>query len=252
MTKVRDIIDFIDGIAPFDTALDFDNVGLMVGGVNTEIKTVLVALDANAAVVSEAAEIGAQLIVTHHPVIFRPVKSIPENSIPYLAARNGITVISAHTNLDIAFDGVNDTLALAAGVIVEQRFPEDCCLIGELSGEYTSKELALHLMDKLSLRGMRYSSTNDRIKRVMVACGAGGNNVFSAASMNADAIITGEIKHHEILFANDNGLSVFDCGHFQSERVIVPVLVSRLMERFPEVSFIQSSAETELMNYLKA
>lgn len=251
MTTVRDILKYIDEKAPFDSAMDFDNVGLMVGSEDKEVKTAVVALDATVSVVTEAAEKGAELIITHHPVIFKPLKRLSENSVPYLAAKFGITVISAHTNLDIAPGGVNDTLAGNIGVITQQRFPEDCTLIGILPTTYTSEQLALYLKDKLSLRGLRYTSVNNSIKKVMVACGAGGDSVYSAAALGADALITGEIKHHEILYSYDNGISVFDCGHFQSERVILPVLAAGLCARFPQVSFLQSASEAEVMSYMQ-
>jgi GTP cyclohydrolase I len=116
MATTGDIYAFIDGFAPFQTAMSFDNPGLLVGDDNTEVTTALLSLDITPEVVREAAELGAQLIVSHHPVIFHPLKKLSKGSVPYLLAQHSITAICAHTNLDMAAGGVNDCLAERLGL----------------------------------------------------------------------------------------------------------------------------------------
>ncbi|MEG1994493.1 MAG: Nif3-like dinuclear metal center hexameric protein, partial [Oscillospiraceae bacterium] len=108
---VKDILDFINSFAPFNSAEDFDNVGLLVGNKNAEVKKVLVCLDCTDEIISEAIDLGANLVITHHPVIFSPLKKMVSDSIVYRLVQNSISVISAHTNLDIAPMGVADSLA---------------------------------------------------------------------------------------------------------------------------------------------
>ena len=126
MINAKQIYDYIDSIAPFETQMSFDNAGLLVGSEQTKSEKVLIALDADRSVIEEAIRLDANIIVTHHPVIFRPLKTLLSDSVPYLAAQNRITIISAHTNLDISRGGVNDTLAAAIGVTADQFFDEDC------------------------------------------------------------------------------------------------------------------------------
>ena len=249
MISAQQIYDFINGFAPFDTAMSFDNVGILIGSGSEVSERVILALDLTRGVIDEAVKKNAGIIITHHPVIFSPLRHLDTESIPYLAAKNGITVISAHTNLDIAAGGVNDTLAAAAGVETEERFPDDCALTGRLSGPLTCAELASSLCKRLSLAGLRYTDNGRKIERAVVSCGAGGEGVIIAKEKGADAIITGEIKHHLIEFANDNGIAVFDLGHFGSEKLIIPVLTEKLRAAFPSCEFIHSENDTDGIQY---
>ncbi len=249
MPTVEELYTYLNQIAPFESAMSFDNVGVLVGDRQTRSELVLVALDATAAVLREAAQKEISVVITHHPVIFHPLKALETDSSPYLAARYGITVLSAHTNLDVAPGGVNDTLAEAAGVRPEKRFPEDCALVGCLEKSLDCESLARQLCENLQLSGLRYTDPGAVVSRVLVACGAGGSSVSLARKEGADAILTGEIKHHEILYANDHGIAVFDIGHFGSEKLIVPRLIRLLGERFPDTAFLRSETDDDGIFY---
>ncbi len=250
MTTASQIYDFINSFAPFDTAMSFDNVGILVGSGQTASNRVLVALDADAGVIEEAASLGAGIVVTHHPVIFRAIKSLPGDSIPFLAVKNNITIISAHTNLDIAQVGVNASLAEAAGITADQVFEQECAIFGHLDKPADSDDYARQLCSRLNLSGMRYTRGSGIVKNAAVACGAGGDNVFLAADLGADAIITGEIKHHEIVYANDHGIAVFDLGHFGSENLIVHKLAGMLSGQFPDTIFTESCSFSDKLHYI--
>ena len=157
MTSVKSIYEYINTFAPFETAMSFDNVGILIGDKNAHGNEILVALDATKAVIDEAVRKNIRIIVTHHPVIFNPIKSLSSDSIPYLAAKYGISIISAHTNLDIAENGVNDTLALSIGVNIQKRFVEDCTLYGELDREMSCREFAESIKNSLGLKGLRFT-----------------------------------------------------------------------------------------------
>ena len=248
MVSAKELYDFIDSLAPFDTQMSFDNAGLLTGDKNTISDTVIISLDVTGDVIKEAVENNANIIISHHPVIFTPLKSLSSDSVPFLCARHNITVISAHTNLDIAKGGVNETLAEYAGVIADEYFTDDCMILGHLPQPADCKELAKSLAGHIS--GLRYTDTGI-IEKIAVSCGAGGNNIFLAAKCGADGFITGEIKHHEIIFANEKNIAVFDLGHFNSENLIIPVLAKKLSQRFPDTNFLCSKTFSDKLIYLK-
>ncbi|MEG2429898.1 MAG: Nif3-like dinuclear metal center hexameric protein, partial [Oscillospiraceae bacterium] len=121
--NVSDFYNEINKLAPFETAMSFDNCGLLIGNPNQTVKNCIFALDITNNVIDSAIEKQAQLIITHHPVIFDRLANIPENSVVYRLIQNNISVISAHTNLDIAKNGVNDTLAKLCGLEKFKRLP---------------------------------------------------------------------------------------------------------------------------------
>lgn len=250
MITAKDIYNYIDSFAPFETAMNFDNVGLLVGNPQKNINKAIVTLDVTSEVINEAVQKQAELIISHHPVIFNPIKSVLSNSIPYILAQNNLTVISAHTNLDIARDGVNDTLAEKIGVQIDKYFDDECALTGHLNVEQSCEELAYYIKEQLNCNGIRFTKCNNKIKNIVVSCGAGGNNVFLAKKLNADALVTGEIKHHEIIFANENNISIFDVGHYRSEDIIIEKLAIKLSKEFPNVEFEKSEAFTDKTEYI--
>ncbi len=245
MISAGEIYDYIDSIAPFSTAMDFDNVGLLIGSRECTSEIVLLSLDLTGEVINEAAEKGAGIVVTHHPVIFSPLKKLSSDSIQYKAVSRGLTVICAHTNLDIAPGGVNDSLAAAIGVISESGTDEDCFLVGEIEKCCTAPELADRIIDKLHCKGIRFTDKNGDISRIAVACGAGGGSIFAAAKAGADAFVTGEIKHHELIFAHENNIAVFDLGHFCSEDHMIDKLKDKLSSRFDKAVFEKAGSDRE-------
>ena len=163
MTKVKNIYEFLDGWAPFSTAMSFDNAGLLAGNAEEEVQTVLLALDITPDVVREAVSCGAQLIVSHHPVIFDPLKRLTPDSAPWLLARHAIAAICAHTNLDLAPGGVNTCLAARLGLAnvrplsmdPPSGLPEALC--GELPAAMEPREFALHVKNALGCERVEYT-----------------------------------------------------------------------------------------------
>lgn len=249
MISAGEIYDYIDSIAPFSTAMDFDNVGLLIGSRESSSELVILALDLTGEVLEEAVEKGAGIVVTHHPVIFSPLKKLSPDSIQYKAVSRGITVICAHTDLDIAPGGVNDSLAAAIGVISENGTDEDCFLVGKIKESLSASELADRIIEALDCKGIRFTDRNGNISRVAVACGAGGGSIFAAAQAGADAFVTGEIKHHELIFARENNIAVFDLGHFRSEDHIMEILKNRLSSRFDNAVFEKAASDMEYTIY---
>ena len=247
MTKVKDIYEYIDSFAPFDTAEEWDNVGVLVGDKSAEVTKALLALDITNDVVEEAHKSGAQLIISHHPVIFGGLKKLPSSSPVYKAAVYGIACLCAHTNLDRSpVFGVNTALAEAAGLVDCERSEAGVILFTAKTKEpLTPEQLAAQLKERFSMGAVSFTSRGDKITKVGLSSGGGGGEIFAAASQGCDAFITGEIKHHELIFANENGISTFILGHYKSEDVVLEPLAKKLSEVFTDAAFIKSAVFTD-------
>ena len=251
MTYIKDIINFTETFAPMNTAMEFDNVGLLVGGADKEVVKAVVALDITDAVVDEAVAKGAQLIISHHPVIFNPIKSVTDGDIVYKLAQNGIAALCLHTNLDLSpIFGVNTCLAEAVGVKDGGFADGECLYIGKLDEAVTNAEFAAAVKVALGCKGLRYTLAEKQVQRVAICSGSGGDYVYLAKDQGADVLLTGEIKHHEILDAVKLGVAVVDAGHFKTEDVVIAPLCEKLSEKFRDVAFIKSEKCTDTVEYL--
>ena len=248
MTRIREIYDVIDGAAPFETAMTFDNVGLLVGDLDREVRRVILALDITPAVVEEAASLNADLILSHHPVIFHPVKRLGTQDVPYLLAEKGIAALCCHTNLDASpVIGVNVALGKAIGLLnvkAEPVFGEEAVLFsGECGAPMEAEEFARMVMIHLNAKGLRVMPGDRPIRKVFLCSGAGGEYAPLAAQRGADAYLTGEMSHHEALDVAGTGMTCLAAGHYETEKPFGEFLASYLKKRFPEVAFLQSKRE---------
>lgn len=254
MPTIREIYRYIDEIAPFATAMDFDNPGFLVGDGEAEVTAALVTLDITAQSVAQAEKLGAQLIISHHPVIFNPMKRLMSGSVPYLLARAGVGAICAHTNLDMAKGGVNDCLAdaltLSGREAVTYAGETPCCIIGALPQPMEPAAFAGFVKKRLSCFGVRYLPGNRLVKTVALCSGAGGEFIFDAMEKGADAFVTGEVKHHEILAAKEAGLTLVDGGHFKTENIAMEPLRQRLTGAFPQIEFRLEENADDGIRYL--
>ena len=232
--KVKEILDFLGEKAPFDTCEEWDNVGLLVGSGYQPATRVLVALDVTDGALEAAKAIGADLIVTHHPVIFRPISRLSADSMPYRLAAAGISVISAHTNLDKAVDGVNDTLAARLGLTDIEIAADGMTRIGTLPEEMTATAFASHVAAVL---GTPVRAAGDKAVKTAALCGgAAGSSMFPLIG-KVDCFITGEVKHHEWLMAAGR-INVIDGGHYSTEVPVVDTLCGWLTEAFPDLTVV--------------
>lgn len=232
MTTIRNIEEFCKELAPYDLAEEWDNVGLLAGGEGA-VSRVLLALDITPAVVREAHEIGAQLIISHHPVIFDPLRALEPDTAPYLLAQYGVAALCLHTNLDRAERGVNTALAAALGLKNTVFYPEDFLIVGEPEQPMAADAYAALIKERLSAPSVR--CTDGTVKRVAVSSGGGGDGVQLCGKYGFDAFVTGELKHHQYLYAASHGIAAFDAGHFSTENVVIRPLRDNLADRFPDV-----------------
>lgn len=254
MNTIREIYNFINEIAPFDTALSFDNVGLLVGNYDINVSKVLLSLDITKSVCAEAKKLGANLIISHHPVIFKPLRNITFDSTAAALIKNDISAICAHTNLDIAEEGVNLQLArrLALSDLSSLATEENNSigLVGYLKDEMDVNEFAEIVKAELDCTGIRYTNINKKIKKVAVCSGSGGSFIENAYEKSVDAFVVGEIKHSDILKANEFNISIVDVGHYKSENVIIEPLKNMLSEKFQKTQFFTSQTFSDGINYL--
>lgn len=251
MAQVQQIYKYLDEKYPFSLQEGFDNSGFLIGSPHREVRHCAVALDVTASVLKEAAARDAQLIITHHPVIFHPLKSLCAGSIAYECVRLGMAVLSSHTCLDKAPGGINDILAGMLG-LTDVTVAEDGLLRqGVLAEPESPEEFASRCRKMLSADGVRAVLGDRPVKKVAICSGAGGSYVEDALLDGCDALLTGEVKHHEAVFAQDNGLTVVDAGHFETETVVVPALIRELSEAFPEVSFFEPEANRPLFCWVR-
>ena len=219
MLTVQQVYDLINERAPFETQLPFDNSGLLVGHPDNEVTGVHFALDVTNAVIDEAVEIGANLIVTHHPMMFSPIKRLVETNhearLLCRLIREGISLISAHTNLDQAPGGCNDVLAERIGLTGIQG--EGFVRVGSLPRPMTATELAARIGTALGDVVRVMGDPSAVITKVGMCSGSGADEWPAAAALGAQAFLTGEVKHHIALEAASDGVVMLEAGHHATE-----------------------------------
>ena len=255
---VADVYRAIDEYAPFETQDKFDNSGLLVGSMSSEVEGIEICLDITRQAVEEAAEKGAQLIVSHHPVIFNKLSSL-ENSNPVtLLAKYGINAICAHTNLDMAKGGISDIMLELLELGGETRVLEPVHSDGtgygrivELDFASDAAGLAQKCKSAFGCSVVRFYDSKNIIKTVGVCSGAGGSedNVAHAAKMGCDALITGDVKHSGFIEAANRGISVIDAGHFHTENIVCGQLATMLERKF-DIPIYVAESSVDIASYL--
>ena len=238
---VRTVYDWLNSIAPFETAEGFDNVGLLIGSMDAPVDRVLVALDATPAVVDEALALGAQLIVTHHPLMFGGKKRLIyddyEGGVICSIIRNGLHLIAAHTNLDLSAE-YSGTAALARALGLQNLRQNGFVLVGDLAeGEMTAEALRQKIALAEEDAVYRFGDENAMIKTIGISGGAFDEGYTIARAMGAHAYLTGEVKHHNALAAVGSGFVIYQGGHFGTENPLVPVLAKALQNAINEVQY---------------
>lgn len=260
MTKVYEIANAIEELAPKYLAETWDNVGLMVGDEHQCVDTVFLALDVTSENVNEAVKNNAQLIVSHHPLLFSPLKSVTEQTVTGSIVRNliqnNVSVYSAHTNLDKANGGMNDILCEKLGINDVRAYADEECIdpfgkkldnIGRIGVLDTPTEMADfvdYVKNVLGCRAISYTGDlSDIVSTAAVCSGSGGDLIYNAYNAGADVYITSEIKHHEAQLALELGINLIDAGHFETENIVCDFMEKYLSKRFPNITFVKSKTE---------
>ncbi|MGM9537372.1 MAG: Nif3-like dinuclear metal center hexameric protein [Candidatus Onthomonas sp.] len=263
MTTVEQIFHWIDSKAPFALQESWDNSGFLVGDPGVPVRRVLLALDITDQVVEEAWELDAQLIVSHHPLIFTPIKRMTLTSDDLVGrklwrlARQNTAAICCHTNLDAVEGGVNSALAQRLGLSEVRQLaqegtdgqgrPYGIGRVGLLPREMELKAFLALVQDRLAPNSLRYVDGGRLIRRVAVGGGACGSMLEDVLRAGCDAFVTSDLKYNHFLDAKELGLTLVDAGHFPTENVVLPVLSSWLKEGFPELEVSISRVHHEVI-----
>lgn len=243
MATISEIAAYLEERVPSSLKLDYDNVGLLCGFPDKEVTRVLCALDVTGEVIAEAEELGAELILTHHPVIFHPLKRVlatdEVGSKIIGLLQKGISAICLHTNLDAADGGVNDALSVAIGALIRKKLPVG--RVVELPQEESMDDFLQRVHTFLRASGIRYYDAGRPVHRIVVCGGAGGDLIEEALSDGADTLLTGEIRYDEWLTGREMGVNLVDADHFCTENVVIPVLVDMLRDGFEGIDVYTSS-----------
>ena len=262
MPTVSDILSFLDTLAPPAMKMDWDNVGLLCGNRNAPVSRVLVALDPFEDVCREAERWGAQLIVTHHPLIFDPLKNVTEDTsvgrCVRLLCRADISAVNAHTNLDCAPGGVNDCLARTLGLTdVQVVSPMGTDALGREWGllrmghvpEQPLETFLVTVKERLGCAGLRYVSGGQPVRQVAVGGGACAGGLSEAVSAGCDTFVTADVKYNQFWDANDLGLNLIDATHFATENPVCAYLKEQIAAAFPEIAVKISETHRDCMKF---
>ena len=252
MITVKDVLSYLETIAPPALKMEWDNIGLLCGKSDSPVSKILVALDPFEGVCREAADVGADLIVTHHPLIFGGLQSVNDTTsvgrtILFLASHN-ISAINAHTNLDCASGGVNDVLAKALGL--SDIAPIEPGLLRQ--GTVEKQPLAHFLSavrEALHCPGLRYADGGKPVCKVAVGGGSCAGELSSVVAAGCDTFVTADVKYNQFWDAKELGINLIDAGHFHTENPVCQVLKDKLQEKFPEIQVAVSKNHKDCANF---
>lgn len=256
--KISDIYTVLKDVFPMQLAEDFDNCGLLVGYEEGICQRVLVSLDITEEVIDEAAQYGADLIVSHHPLFFKNgILSVSSSSqtgkMVLLLASKKIAAICMHTNADSADGGVNDILAKACGLINIESLggggSGNLGRIGTASRPYAINDYAMFVKKALSANGVKFLNTGNLVSRVAVGGGSCGDMISLAKKMGADTFITADVKYHQFQQAKAERLNLIDAGHFATENLICQRFKSILNECFPGIDVAVSKSNIDFVSF---
>lgn len=257
MPTINELCLYLEQLAPTRLAEDWDNVGLLAGDRNAEVNKIMTCLTITPASAEEAISKDADLIVSHHPLPFRPLKKLTTDQIPsrllWNLIRAGVAIYSPHTGFDSAINGINQMLAEKLGLSnIRPINPIEGDPQGLGSGRIgklapmSLRELADRCKQQLSLNGMHLVGDLDRsVQNVAIACGSGGSFLQNSLSHQCDTLITGETTFHTCLEAESSQVNLLLLGHFASERFAVEVLAERLKTQFADQEIWASQDETD-------
>ncbi|WP_066894862.1 Nif3-like dinuclear metal center hexameric protein [Clostridium nigeriense] len=253
MKKVKDIIKIMEDFAPLNLKEDFDNVGLMVGDKDKEVKKILLSLDCTLEVIEEAKEKGANLIITHHPLLFIKPKSITTDTLVGKKVieliKNDINLYSSHTNLDSASGGLNETIVNILGYDSKELMEvsknarnsnEGIGRVIRLDKGIKLETLVNEVKEKLNIDSLKVVKASDEVKNIAVINGSGSDFFDIAYRKGADCIITGDTTYHFASDYKEMGVSIIDTGHFLSEWIVFLEVINKLKDKLQDTEIIVS------------
>lgn len=253
MAQVNDIYKALDELAPFSSQVSWDNSGVLTGSVSNRVEKIILTLDITYETAIEAHNFGADLVISHHPVIFSPLKRLDENNPAVILSNHNITAICMHTNFDIANGGMNDILCEKLGLSPNEgeilNENDNIGRICSLSKPTDVPTVAKWVKDALGCKALRYSDTGRKVSKAGICSGSGAEYFADALEKGCQLMITGDIKHHDFIDAHNAGISLIDAGHFYTENIFYDKLKAYLLSRFPELE-IKVSKNIDIVNVI--
>lgn len=257
MPTVREIEQALFELAPGEAAMEWDNVGHLLGDPDQAVERVLVALDITEGVADEAIASGCQLIVAHHPVMncrWTPVQNIRDDTFQghlfLKLLRNNVSAICMHTNLDIAWGGVNDALAQRLELVDPGPLCENGLgRVGEYPESVALADYVRFVCQALGCNGLRYADAGKPVRRVAVGGGSCGEFEDDAIRAGCDTFVTADLSYHQFLDAAGKGINLIDAGHFPTEDPVCEKVITYLTDRFPELAVSKSASHKEVIQY---
>ncbi len=253
MAGVKEIYEHIDKYAPYGLQADYDNSGVNVLCRETaeNVTKVLVTLDITKDTAAEAKEIGAQLVISHHPVIFRGIKLLHDGDPAAELYKAGISALSAHTNFDCTI--MNKLLCDALGLV--PKLPLG--LMGDATigfvcrcrEELAPAQMAEKIKSALGCTVVRYNGGGRGINSAAVCTGSGGSMFKDVLSKNVDCYITGDVDHHLFVDAYNAGITIFDAGHFHTENIFCGCMAELISDAFPDVEVLAAKSSRDILCY---
>lgn len=248
--KCSEIIELIEAVYPKSAALGFDNVGLQAGRIGKEVKRIYLALDATDQVVEEAVRAQADMLITHHPLIFTPLKCVTDED--FISRRivtliqHDISYYAMHTNYDVLGMAAlaEQILKLQDTEVLDVTMEQDgkaegIGRVGSLSREMTLRECCAYVKEKLKLDTVKvFGNLEQPVKRLAISPGSGKSEVTPAVFKGADVLVTGDIGHHEGLDAVAQGVAVIDAGHYGTEYIFIEDMKAFLEEKTNDIEIL--------------
>ena len=254
MTTVADILKFVETLAPTELKIEWDNVGLNCGSRTAPVRKILVALDPFEHVCKEAADWCADLLVTHHPLIFHAIPMVTDDAAItrglMTLIKQDISHICAHTNLDCAQGGVNDVLAATLGLANVEPLGAHGGMMrcGEVK-EQSLNDFLGFVKEKLGCDGLRYVDGGKSVRKVAVGGGSCSDGLYDAVCAGCDTFVTSDMKYNGFWDAREQGLTLIDAGHFHTENPVVAVLAEKIAAQFPEIEVKISETHKDCMKF---
>jgi dinuclear metal center YbgI/SA1388 family protein len=252
--SLADVLEFLRQLAPLEAAEAWDNVGHLWGDAQGPVSRVMTCLTLSPDVADEAIENRAELIVVHHPILFRPVQRLthetPTGAMLLALARNDVAVYSAHTAYDNAAEGINRQLADRLGLesVAPLRVVETAEIgrLGRLPQPRKLKDLIADVKRLLGVTETQYVGSPElRVERIAIGCGSGAEFLDDAIGQDCQVLLTGEARFHACLEARERGLALILLGHFASEQPAMHILADQIRKRFPALTVWASTVESD-------